>query len=65
MARSMYVADSKMLYLLLTLFFLVLADAWENCQDTEVLLESPYAMAGVHISEALSKFRAFSSQFFS
>ena len=30
-------------------------DAWENCRDAEVLLESPYAMAGVHIAEALSK----------
>lgn len=33
----------------------MLIDAWENCQDAEVLLESPYAMAGVHISEALSE----------
>ena len=34
----------------------VLADAWEQCQGADVLLESPSAMAGVHIAEALSKF---------
>lgn len=32
----------------------VLVDAWESCQGAEVLLESPSAMAGVHIAEALS-----------
>lgn len=31
----------------------LLADAWEACRDAEVLLESPSAMAGVHIAEAL------------
>ncbi|KAI0087753.1 hypothetical protein BDY19DRAFT_994648 [Irpex rosettiformis] len=31
----------------------LLRDAWKNCRDAEVLLESPYAMAGVHIAEAL------------
>lgn len=33
----------------------VLVDAWEQCQGADVLLESPSAMAGVHIAEALSK----------
>lgn len=33
----------------------VLHDAWDSCVDAEVLLESPYAMAGVHIAEALRK----------
>jgi sterol 3beta-glucosyltransferase len=33
----------------------VLMDAWEQCQGADVLLESPSAMAGVHIAEALSK----------
>lgn len=28
-------------------------DSWEQCQDADVLLESPSAMAGVHIAEAL------------
>ncbi|KAI0689542.1 hypothetical protein BC835DRAFT_1282708 [Cytidiella melzeri] len=31
----------------------LLLDSWNNCQDADVLLESPYAMAGVHIAEAL------------
>ncbi|KIP10183.1 glycosyltransferase family 1 protein [Phlebiopsis gigantea 11061_1 CR5-6] len=31
----------------------LLHDAWQSCSDAEVLLESPYAMAGVHIAEAL------------
>jgi sterol 3beta-glucosyltransferase len=31
----------------------VLVDSWEQCQDADVLLESPSAMAGVHIAEAL------------
>jgi hypothetical protein len=31
----------------------VLVDSWEQCKDAEVLLESPSAMAGVHIAEAL------------
>lgn len=30
-------------------------DAWEACKDADVLLESPSAMAGVHIAEALGK----------
>ena len=33
---------------------LVLLDSWEGCKDADVLLESPSAMAGVHIAEALS-----------
>ena len=32
----------------------VLMDSWEGCKDADVLLESPSAMAGVHIAEALS-----------
>ncbi|PPQ68336.1 hypothetical protein CVT24_004817 [Panaeolus cyanescens] len=32
---------------------LVLRDSWSACQDADVLLESPSAMAGVHIAEAL------------
>ena len=36
----------------------MLADAWKSCQDAEVLIESPYAMAGVHIAEALGTFHA-------
>ncbi|KAJ3828774.1 glycosyltransferase family 1 protein [Lentinula raphanica] len=31
----------------------LLIDAWESCQGADVLLESPSAMAGVHIAEAL------------
>ncbi|KAI0284043.1 hypothetical protein BGY98DRAFT_1183815 [Russula aff. rugulosa BPL654] len=31
----------------------LLVDSWEQCKDAEVLLESPSAMAGVHIAEAL------------
>ena len=34
----------------------VLQDSWEQCQGADVLLESPSAMAGVHIAEALSQF---------
>lgn len=33
----------------------LLVDAWEACQDADVLIESPSAMAGVHIAEALGK----------
>jgi sterol 3beta-glucosyltransferase len=35
--------------------------AWEACQDTDLLIESPSAMAGIHIAEALEipYFRAF------
>lgn len=32
----------------------LLVDAWEQCQGADVLLESPSAMAGVHIAEALN-----------
>ncbi|KAH8104961.1 hypothetical protein DFH11DRAFT_1519106, partial [Phellopilus nigrolimitatus] len=32
----------------------LLVDAWEACKDADVLLESPSAMAGVHIAEALN-----------
>jgi sterol 3beta-glucosyltransferase len=32
----------------------VLVDSWECCKDADVLLESPSAMAGVHIAEARS-----------
>lgn len=35
------------------LFAKVLIDAWEQCKDADVLLESPSAMAGVHIAEKL------------
>ncbi|VDC02382.1 unnamed protein product [Peniophora sp. CBMAI 1063] len=31
----------------------LLVDAWTQCKDADVLLESPSAMAGVHIAEAL------------
>lgn len=39
----------------------VLTSSWEACQDTEILIESPSAMAGIHIAEALGipYFRAF------
>ena len=33
----------------------MLVDAWESCKDADVLLESPSAMAGVHIAEALGE----------
>ncbi|KAF5382484.1 hypothetical protein D9615_002991 [Tricholomella constricta] len=32
----------------------LLLDAWDACRDADVLLESPSAMAGVHIAEALN-----------
>ncbi|RDB18077.1 Sterol 3-beta-glucosyltransferase [Hypsizygus marmoreus] len=32
----------------------LLLDSWEACKDADVLLESPSAMAGVHIAEALN-----------
>jgi len=40
----------------------LLRSAWKACQDTEILIESPSAMAGIHIAEALGipYFRAFS-----
>lgn len=31
----------------------LLSSAWASCQDTDVLIESPSAMAGIHIAEAL------------
>ncbi|KAL4895558.1 sterol 3-beta-glucosyltransferase [Aspergillus ambiguus] len=39
----------------------LLASAWESCQDSDLLIESPSAMAGIHIAEALRipYFRAF------
>jgi hypothetical protein len=39
----------------------LLKTSWEACQDTDVLVESPSAMGGYHIAEALGipYFRAF------
>lgn len=39
----------------------LLVSAWNACQDTDILIESPSAMAGIHIAEALGipYFRAF------
>ncbi len=39
----------------------LLSSAWEACQNTDILIESPSAMAGIHIAEALEipYFRAF------
>jgi sterol 3beta-glucosyltransferase len=39
----------------------LLSTAWEACQGTDILIESPSAMAGIHIAEALKipYFRAF------
>lgn len=39
----------------------LLASSWKGCQDTDVLIESPSAMAGIHVAEALGipYFRAF------
>lgn len=39
----------------------LLSSAWQACQDTDLLIESPSAMAGIHIAEALHVpyFRAF------
>ncbi|KAI7822657.1 hypothetical protein BC939DRAFT_503666 [Gamsiella multidivaricata] len=39
----------------------LLDTAWESCQNTDVLIESPSAMAGIHIAERLDipYFRAF------
>ncbi|KAI9723725.1 MAG: Sterol 3-beta-glucosyltransferase [Candelaria pacifica] len=39
----------------------LLSSAWKACQDTDLLIESPSAMAGIHIAEALGVpyFRAF------
>lgn len=38
----------------------LLVDAWECCRDADVLLESPSAMAGVHIAEALREWLVWS-----
>ena len=40
----------------------LLSSAWAACQDSDLLIESPSAMAGIHIAEALGipYFRAFS-----
>ncbi|KAG8688081.1 hypothetical protein FRC11_006092 [Ceratobasidium sp. 423] len=32
----------------------LLIDSWKQCQDADVLIQSPSAMAGAHIAEALS-----------
>ena len=39
----------------------LLLSAWKSCQDADILIESPSAMAGIHIAEALGipYFRAF------
>ncbi|KAB8345829.1 hypothetical protein FH972_022884 [Carpinus fangiana] len=39
----------------------LLESAWKACQDSDILIESPSAMAGIHIAEALQipYFRAF------
>ena len=39
----------------------LLVSAWRACQDSDILIESPSAMAGIHIAEALGipYFRAF------
>lgn len=39
----------------------LLSSAWSSCQDSDLLIESPSAMAGIHIAEALKipYFRAF------
>ena len=44
-------------FILLKLFSAVLVDSWEQCKDADVLLESPSAMAGVHIAEALRELK--------
>lgn len=41
----------------------VLVDAWESCQGADVLIESPSAMAGVHIAEALRELHVTISTF--
>lgn len=40
---------------------LLLASSWKACQDADLLIESPSAMSGIHIAEALSVpyYRAF------
>jgi sterol 3beta-glucosyltransferase len=40
----------------------LLSSGWKACQDTDILIESPSAMGGIHIAEALGipYFRAFS-----
>ena len=41
---------------------LLLTSGWQACQDSDILIESPSAMGGIHIAEALGipYFRAFS-----
>jgi sterol 3beta-glucosyltransferase len=43
--------------------FEVLMESWVACQDAGVLLESPSAMAGVHIAEALSTYYPLSESY--
>ncbi|KAF3490924.1 Atg26p [Arthroderma uncinatum] len=39
----------------------LLSSSWKGCQDSDVLIESPSAMAGIHVAEAMGipYFRAF------
>jgi sterol 3beta-glucosyltransferase len=54
LARRLSVANlDPPSFILLTPLSVVLVDSWEQCKDADVLLESPSAMAGVHIAEAL------------
>jgi sterol 3beta-glucosyltransferase len=51
-----YVARAHLSFLprlIRSCFTLVLRDAWLACQDADVLIESPSAMAGIHIAEGL------------
>ncbi|KAG9121241.1 hypothetical protein FRC07_002884 [Ceratobasidium sp. 392] len=45
----------------------LLLESWKQCQDADVLIQSPSAMAGAHIAEALKipLFHAFTMQFYS
>lgn len=38
-----------------TWFEALLKTAWEACQGTDVLIESPSAMVGIHMAEKLGK----------
>jgi hypothetical protein len=53
LARSTYVFVYQAPFVADLIAMTVLLDAWTACQGAEVLLESPSAMAGVHIAEAL------------
>jgi hypothetical protein len=54
LARRLSVASLDLpSFISLTPLSVVLVDSWEQCKDADVLLESPSAMAGVHIAEAL------------